>query len=69
MVNKYFIDYRAADKDENDIYTDDAIISAANPIVAFQKLNAMLYPDHILTVDYMGLVEGGDCKDIFKGGD
>lgn len=64
MVNKYFIDYRAADKDENDIYTDDAIISAANPIEAFQKLNAMLYPDHIITVDYMGLIKDDDVIDL-----
>lgn len=69
MVNKYFIDYRATDKDENYIYTDSDIISAANPIEAFQKLNAMLYPDHIFTVDYMGLVKDGDCEDTFKRGD
>lgn len=69
MVNKYFIDYRAVDKDDNDIYTDDVIIYAANPIEALDKLDAMLYPDHIFTVDYIGLVKGGDCEDVFNRGD
>lgn len=69
MVNKYFIDYRAMDNDENDIYTDDVIIYAANPIEALDKLDASLYPDHIFTVDYIGLVKGSDCEDIFKRGD
>ena len=70
-MNKYFIDYRAVDKDDNDIYTDDVIIYAANTIEALDKLDAMLYPDHIFTVDYIGLVKGGDCEDIeiFKRGD
>lgn len=69
MVNKYFIDYRAADKDDNDIYTDDVILYAANPIEALDKLDAMLSPDHIFTVDYIGLVKGGDCEDVFNRGD
>ena len=51
MVDKFFIDYIAADKDA--IIIDNCIIKAKSRIEALLKLSARIYPAQLVKVKYI----------------
>lgn len=50
MVDKFFIDYIAFNKDDNTIMIDNCIIKAKSRIEALLKLSARIYPAQLVKV-------------------
>ena len=53
MVDKYFIDYIAAEKDTKTIIIDNCIIKAKNRVEALLLLSAKIYPAQLVKVKYI----------------
>lgn len=53
MVDKFFIDYIAVNKDDNTILIDNCIIKAKSRIEALLKLSARIYPAQLVKVKYI----------------
>lgn len=53
MVDKFFIDYIAVDKNDNAIIVDNCIIKAKSRIEALLKLSARIYPAQLIKVKYI----------------
>lgn len=58
--NLFFIDYIATDKDE--IITDDTVISAANKADAIRKLEKLIYPERVIEIEWIYLLEENDIN-------
>lgn len=56
----FFIDYIATEKD--DTITDDTIISAANKADAIRKLEKSLYPERVIEIEWIYLLEEDDIN-------
>ena len=64
VMHKYFIDYIVTDLN-GDSYTDDCHVIANSPEEAVQKLESIVSDEqHILTIEYIGVVVGYDVVEI-----